>query len=102
MRLGAYDCVLKSGSIARSAYNLEKISERHRHRYEFDNAYREAMEKQGMIVTGVNPQSDLVEIVELKKHPYFVGVQFHPEFKSRFLQPHPLFVSLIKAAIKKK
>lgn len=102
MRLGAYDCVLKSGSIARSAYNSEKISERHRHRYEFDNAYREAMEKQGMIVTGVNPQSDLVEIVELKKHPYFVGVQFHPEFKSRFLQPHPLFVSLIKAAIKKK
>jgi CTP synthase len=102
MRLGAYDCVLKSGSVARGAYNSEKISERHRHRYEFDNAYREAMEKQGMIVTGVNPQSDLVEIVELKKHPYFVGVQFHPEFKSRFLQPHPLFVSLIKAAIKKK
>ncbi len=101
MRLGAYDCVLKPGSIARNAYGSEKISERHRHRYEFDNKYREAMEKQGMIVTGVNPQSDLVEIVELKKHPYFVGVQFHPEFKSRFLQPHPLFVGLVKAALKK-
>jgi CTP synthase len=71
MRLGAYDCVLKPGSIARNAYGSEKISERHRHRYEFDNKYREAMEKQGMIVTGVNPQSDLVEIVELKKAPIF-------------------------------
>ncbi len=101
MRLGAYDCVLKPGSIARNMYGSEKISERHRHRYEFDNKYREDMEKQGMIVTGVNPQSDLVEIVELKKHPYFVGVQFHPEFKSRFLHPHPLFVGLVKAAMKK-
>lgn len=102
MRLGAYDCVLKQGSLSRLLYGSEKISERHRHRYEFDNKYREAMEKEGMMVTGVNPQSNLVEIIELKKHPYFVGVQFHPEFKSRFLQPHPLFVGLVKAGLKRK
>lgn len=102
MRLGAYDCVLKQGSISRSVYGAETISERHRHRYEFDNKYREEMEKAGMIVTGINPQSDLVEIIEIKNHPYFVGVQFHPEFKSRFLQPHPLFVGLVKAGLKKK
>jgi CTP synthase len=102
MRLGAYDCVLQPGSISRKLYNTEKISERHRHRYEFDNKYREAMEKAGMLVTGINPQSNLVEIIELKKHPYFVGVQFHPEFKSRFLFPHPLFVGLVKAGLKEK
>ena len=101
MRLGAYDCTLAPGSIARKLYGADKISERHRHRYEFDNKYRAEMEKGGMLVSGVNPQSDLVEIVELEKHPFFVGVQFHPEFKSRFLQPHPLFVGLIKAALKK-
>ncbi len=100
MRLGAYDCVLKQGSLSRALYGSEKISERHRHRYEFDNKYREEMERQGMVVTGINPQSNLVEIIELKKHPYFVGVQFHPEFKSRFLQPHPLFVGLVRAAMK--
>ncbi len=102
MRLGAYDCTLQSGSISRSLYGAEKISERHRHRYEFDNKYRAEMEAKGMAVTGINPQSNLVEIIELKKHPYFVGVQFHPEFKSRFLQPHPLFVGLVKAGLKKK
>ena len=102
MRLGAYDCVLKPGSIAYNAYGTDRISERHRHRYEFDNKYREEIEKNGMIVSGVNPQSDLVEVVELKNHPYFVGVQFHPEFKSRFLQPHPLFEGLVKAAVRKK
>ncbi len=102
MRLGAYDCVLTPGSISRDLYKSEKISERHRHRYEFDNKYREEMEKKGMVVTGVNPQSNLVEIIELKKHPYFVGVQFHPEFKSRFLFPHPLFVGLVKAGLKGK
>ncbi|OGH93202.1 MAG: CTP synthase [Candidatus Magasanikbacteria bacterium RIFOXYD1_FULL_40_23] len=101
MRLGAYDCDLKPGSHAREQYKTDKISERHRHRYEFDNKYREEMESKGMEVTGVNPQSNLVEIVELKKHPYFVGVQFHPEFKSRFLQPHPLFVGLVRAVLKK-
>jgi CTP synthase len=102
MRLGAYDCDLKPGSLSRNLYGSEKISERHRHRYEFDNKYRDEMEKQGMVVTGVNPGSNLVEIIELKKHPYFVGVQFHPEFKSRFLHPHPLFVGLVKAGLKKK
>ncbi len=101
MRLGAYDCVLSPGSLSRQLYGAEKISERHRHRYEFDNKYKSEMEKHGLLVAGVNPQSDLVEIVELKKHPFFVGVQFHPEFKSRFLQPHPLFVGLVKAALKK-
>ncbi|HSR88873.1 MAG TPA: CTP synthase [Candidatus Udaeobacter sp.] len=101
MRLGAYDCVLTAGSLARKCYGADKISERHRHRYEFANKYREEIEKHGMLVTGVNPQSDLVEIIELKNHPFFVGVQFHPEFKSRFLQPHPLFVGLIKAALGK-
>lgn len=101
MRLGAYDCALTPGSLAHKLYGVDKISERHRHRYEFDNKYRAEMEKNGLIVSGVNPQSNLVEIVELKKHPFFVGVQFHPEFKSRFLQPHPLFVGLVKAALKK-
>ncbi len=101
MRLGAYDCVLKENSLARQLYGAKKISERHRHRYEFDNKYREAMEKKGLMMTGVNPQANLVEIIELKNHPFFVGVQFHPEFKSRFLTPHPLFVGLVKAALKK-
>lgn len=101
MRLGAYDCVLTPGSLSSSLYGVDKISERHRHRYEFDNKYKAEMEKHGLMVAGVNPQSDLVEIVELKKHSFFVGVQFHPEFKSRFLQPHPLFVGLVKAALKK-
>ncbi len=100
MRLGAYDCALASGSLARQLYGADKISERHRHRYEFDNKYKAEMEKHGLLVSGVNPQSNLVEIVELKKHPFFVGVQFHPEFKSRFLQPHPLFVGLVQAALK--
>jgi CTP synthase len=101
MRLGAYDCALAPGSIAYQLYGADKISERHRHRYEFDNKYKAEMEKKDMVFSGINPQSDLVEIIELKKHPYFVGVQFHPEFKSRFLEPHPLFVGLVKAAIKK-
>lgn len=102
MRLGAYDCDLSLGSLSQKFYGANKISERHRHRYEFDNKYREEIEKNGMLVTGVNPQSNLVEIVELKNHPFFVGVQFHPEFKSRFLQPHPLFVGFIKTALKNK
>ncbi len=102
MRLGAYDCDLKEGSLAHKLYNTSQVSERHRHRYEFDNNYQEEMQKNGMIVSGVNPKTNLVEIIELKKHPYFIGVQFHPEFKSRFLNPHPLFVGMVKAAIKRK
>lgn len=99
MRLGAYDCDLKSGSIARKAYGKQLVSERHRHRYEFNNDYAEALEKKGMLISGVNPQTGLVEIVELKDHPFFVGVQFHPEFKSRPLQPHPIFKAFITAAL---
>lgn len=101
MRLGAYDCTLKAGSRARKLYGTEVISERHRHRYEFNNTYRAPMELAGMEMVGVNPESDLVEIIELKNHPYFVGTQFHPEFKSRPLHPHPLFVGLVRAALKK-
>ncbi len=103
MRLGAYSCVLTHGSIAAKAYGTEHISERHRHRYEFNNTYREALEKAGLRCTGINPEQDLVEIVELKKHPFFVGVQFHPEFKSRPQTPHPIFRSFVAAAtIKRK
>lgn len=100
MRLGAYDCVLKRGSIVRKLYGADKISERHRHRYEFNNEFRAQMEQAGLEVVGVNPETDLVEIIALKNHPYFVGTQFHPEFKSRPLNPHPLFVGFIAAALK--
>lgn len=102
MRLGAYDCVLEKDSKVFAAYGKVKISERHRHRYEFNNNYREIMEKAGLKVVGVNPESNLVEIVELTNHPFFVGTQFHPEFKSRPMNPHPLFRDFISAAIKRK
>ncbi|NCS71751.1 MAG: CTP synthase [Candidatus Magasanikbacteria bacterium] len=102
MRLGAYDCALRKGSISHTAYNADIISERHRHRYEFNNEYREEMDKAGLEVVGLNPESDLVEIVELKGHPFFVGVQFHPEFKSRPMRPHPIFREFIKASMKNK
>ncbi len=98
MRLGAYDCELKEGSKAAAIYGATKISERHRHRYEFNNDYMQAFEKAGMIPTGTNPATGLVEIVELPEHPYFVGVQFHPEYKSTVENPHPLFVAFVKAA----
>lgn len=100
MRLGAYDCEVKSGTMARKAYGKPLISERHRHRYEFNNAYAAAIEEKGMVISGVNPQSGLVEIVEIKDHPFFVGVQFHPEFHSRPLHPHPLFKTFIAIALK--
>ncbi len=99
MRLGAYDCKLESGSISQRAYGKEEIKERHRHRYEFNDAYREQMEAAGLMATGINPDTGLVEIVELKGHPWFVGVQFHPELKSTVENPHPLFVSFVKAAM---
>jgi len=102
MRLGAYPCELKKGTISGKAYGDKTILERHRHRYEFNNEFRDKLEKVGMIVAGVNRERDLVEIVELKDHPFFVGVQFHPEFKSRPLSPHPLFREFIKSAIKNK
>ncbi|MFH1253125.1 MAG: CTP synthase [Candidatus Uhrbacteria bacterium] len=99
LRLGAYRCVLKSGSKTQIAYGLPEVSERHRHRFEFNNDYRSMLEKAGMKIVGVNPEADLVEIIELEKHPFFVGVQFHPEFKSRPLAPHPLFKAFIKACL---
>ena len=99
MRLGAYDCVLRRQSVASKAYHALKISERHRHRYEFNNNYKEAFEQAGMIPSGTNPETGLVEILELKNHPWFVGVQFHPELKSTVEKPHPLFVAFIQACM---
>ncbi|MDP6704082.1 MAG: gamma-glutamyl-gamma-aminobutyrate hydrolase family protein, partial [archaeon] len=101
MRLGAYPCKIKKDTIAEQAYGVTSISERHRHRYEVNNKYREKLAKKGMIFSGINPQRDLVEIIELPDHPFFLGTQFHPELKSRPLRPHPLFVAFIKAAIGK-
>lgn len=102
MRLGAYPCVLKEGTKVREIYKKEVIYERHRHRYEFNNAYRELFEKHGFVISGVSPDGRLVEVVELKDHPWFIGCQFHPEFKSKPFDPHPLFVSFIKACIDAK
>ena len=102
MRLGAFGCKLKKGSISYLAYQKKVISERHRHRYEFNNKYLEAIEKAGLSATGINPESGLVEIVELQNHPWFVGVQFHPELKSTVENPHPLFVSFVKTCKKIK
>jgi CTP synthase len=102
LRLGAYPCVLKEGSFAHAAYQQAEISERHRHRYEFNNAYRERLEKAGLLVSGTSPDSSLVEIVELGGHPWFLGCQFHPEFKSKPMQPHPLFQAFIAAALANK
>lgn len=99
MRLGAYECELKAGTLAHKAYGNVKISERHRHRYEFNNKYITEFEAAGMQISGVNPDGGLVEVVELKEHPWFVGAQFHPELKSTVLKPHPLFVGFINAAI---
>ena len=102
MRLGAYNCKLSKNSISYKAYGKSDISERHRHRYEFNNVYLDIMEAAGLMATGKNPESGLVEVVELKDHPYFVGVQYHPELKSTVENPHPLFVSFIKAALQNK
>jgi CTP synthase len=102
MRLGSYGCKLKKGSKAQHAYGESQISERHRHRYEFNNKYLEQIEAAGLKAVGVNPDSGLVEIVELKDHPWFVGVQYHPELKSTVLNPHPLFVKFVEASIEHK
>ena len=99
MRLGACDCKISDDSLASKVYRRKTISERHRHRYEFNNKYLSEFEANGMIATGRNPGTDLVEIVEIKNHPWFVGVQFHPEYKSTVSNPHPLFVHFVKAAI---
>ncbi|MFN8337429.1 MAG: CTP synthase [Saprospiraceae bacterium] len=102
MRLGAYSCKLTKNSIAYKAYGKSDISERHRHRYEFNNDYLARIEDGGLMATGKNPETGLVEVVELKNHPYFVGVQFHPELRSTVENPHPLFVSFIQAALQNK
>jgi len=102
MRLGSYPCTIEKKSNVFKAYKKEQVDERHRHRYEFNNEYLDLYEKAGMKATGVNPDSDLVEIIEIEKHPWFVGVQFHPEYKSTVLNPHPLFVSFVDAAYKYK
>ena len=99
LRLGAYPCILKEGSLAESLYKKREISERHRHRYEVNNAYRERLEEHGMILSGLSPDGRIVEMMELKDHPYFIGTQGHPELKSRPNRAHPLFRGLIHAAV---
>jgi CTP synthase len=101
MRLGAYDCVLKAGSQVMQLYSTPQISERHRHRYEVNIAWREELESQGLIFSGLSPDGSLPEIVERSDHPFFIGVQFHPELKSRPFDPHPLFRGFINAALKR-
>ena len=102
MRLGAYPCVLEEGTSAFKAYGTKEISERHRHRYEFNNAYREILTRQGMKISGLSPDGELVEIIEIEDHPWFLGCQFHPEFKSRPTDPHPLFKAFIEASLREK
>ena len=100
MRLGAWDCKLKEDTIVSQVYNKTNIEERHRHRYEYNNTYKAQLEAAGMKATGLNPETGLVEIIEIPKHPWFIGVQYHPEYKSTVSNPHPLFVAFIKAALK--
>lgn len=102
MRLGAYDCVLKEGSKAAEVYKRKEINERHRHRYEYNNVYKDQLTEAGLIASGMNPETGLVEIVELERHPWFLGVQFHPEYRSTVVNPHPLFVGFVKAALMHK
>ncbi|HMS69183.1 MAG TPA: CTP synthase, partial [Saprospiraceae bacterium] len=102
MRLGAYNCKLAKGSLAHKIYGKSNIEERHRHRYEFNNEYLERIEAAGMKASGVNPDNGLIEIIELPSHPFFVGVQFHPELKSTVENPHPIFVAFVKAAMDRK
>jgi CTP synthase len=98
MRLGSYPCALKEGTKARELYGADLVQERHRHRFEFNNAYRTQYEAAGMVFSGVNPDLDLVEMIELNNHPHFVGCQFHPEFKSKPFAAHPLFAGFVRAA----
>jgi len=102
MRLGAYPCRIKKDTLAYRVYETDRISERHRHRYEFNMAYRKRLEKHGLVFSGFSPRGDLAEIIELKEHPWFIGCQFHPEFKSRPMKAHPLFSGFISAALAKK
>jgi CTP synthase len=102
MRLGSYECALTAGTRAAKAYGADSIRERHRHRYEVNNAYVDQLKKAGMTISGVNPRRNLVEIIELKDHPWFLAVQFHPEFQSKPNRAHPLFAAFIAAVIKHK
>ena len=102
LRLGNYECHLQEGTMAKKIYNSELILERHRHRYEFNNKYRQAMEEAGLVFSGINDDANLVEIIENPNHPHFIASQFHPEFKSRPTKPHPLFDSFIGSSIKNK
>jgi len=102
MRLGSYPCVLQPGTRAREAYGVDRIEERHRHRFEFTNTYRDLLGEAGMVFSGLSPDGRLVEIAELRDHPWMVGTQFHPEFKSRLSRPHPLFREFVRAAIRHK
>ena len=102
MRLGAYPCVLTENSFAYKAYGAKEISERHRHRYEFNNFFKDILVKNGLKISGISPDGELVEIVEIENLPWFFGCQFHPEFKSRPLEPHPVFSAFIAAAYREK
>jgi CTP synthase len=99
MRLGSYPCVTKEGSLARKIYQQEQVTERHRHRYEVNNKYRDILEQNGMIMSGLSPDGQLVEIVEIPDHPFFIAGQFHPELKSRIMRPHPIFTHFVAAAL---
>ena len=102
MRLGSYDCSISIKSEAYNSYKNTNISERHRHRFEFNNKYKADFKKSGLLATGINIKNNLVEIVEIPTHPWFIGVQFHPEFKSTVANPHPLFIGFINACIQNK
>jgi CTP synthase len=102
MRLGAYLCMLREGSRVRAIYNRESVMERHRHRYEFTNRFREIFEQNGMCFGGIHPPSNLIETIELSEHPWFIATQFHPEFKSKPIHPHPLFKDFIRASIENR
>jgi CTP synthase len=102
MRLGAYDCKLSTNTLAHKIYNSDHISERHRHRLEVNNKYTEILIEKGMVISGINEKLNLVEVIELSDHPFFIACQYHPEFKSRPFKPHPLFERFITAGLKRK
>ena len=99
MRLGAYPCRIKKDTLAHKIYGKTNISERHRHRYEFNNKYLKEFDEKGLVATGINPDNNLVEMVELPSHPFYIGVQFHPELKSTVMNPHPIFVNFVAASL---
>ena len=102
MRLGSWKCNLQKDSLAHQIYGKSQIEERHRHRFEFNSQYKEQLEKAGLKASGINPDTGLVEIVEIENHPFFIGVQYHPEYKSTVATPHPIFVGFVKAAVQHK